>query len=103
MEEAVWLWLAGLGIGGAAAARNRRILRSVARGYVAVTEALGRFVEPIRVNWQEAVEEARQEREQQASQDGGSPRRTRRHQRQGERTLKKSAGVAASAATPGPV
>src|SRR5437870_10183479 len=98
MEEELWLLLVGLGAGGVAAAVNRRVMKAAAVAYVALTEGIGRVVIPLRDRWRAAVEEARQEREQKAASAGGSPRRVRRRQQHGERTLRTSAGVAGEVA-----
>ena len=98
MEEELWLLLLGVVGAGGLAGRSRRLVKPLAVGYVALTEAVGRVVGPIRDNWRAAVEEARQEREQQAAQVGASPRHTRRRQRQGEAALKQSGGAAGEVA-----
>src|SRR5690348_7687896 len=98
MEEELWLLLLGLGAGGAVAAVNRRVMKTAAVGYVALTEGIGRVVIPLRDRWRAAVDEARQEREEQAASAGGSPRGVRRRQRHGERALRASAGAAGEVA-----
>jgi hypothetical protein len=103
MEEELILLLLGLGAGGIIGSTNRRVIKAVAIGYVAVTEAVGSWAGPIRDNWRTAVEEARQERAQQAAQAGQSPRRARSRQRQGEKVVQGSAGVAQQAAVEGAV
>jgi len=94
MEEELWLLLLGVVGAGGLAGRSRRLVKPMAVGYVALTEAVGRVVGPIRDNWRAAVVEARQERAQQAERAGGSPRRVRSRQRQGEAALKQSGGAA---------
>ena len=94
MEEGLWFLLVGMGAGGAAVALSRRVMKAAAIGYVAVTEGIGRVVDPLQEQWSAAVTEARQEREQREARAGGSPRRVRRRQRSGERALRKSAAAA---------
>lgn len=98
MEEELLLWILGLGAGGILAATNRTVVKVVATGYVALTEAVGRVVGPIREEWQEAVNEAKRERQQQAAQAGQHPRRVRAKQRQGEEIVKQSAAAAGATA-----
>ena len=81
--------------------RGRGLLRPVARGYVWLAATVQAVASPIQQSWQESLDEARHEQEQQvARRDGtGAAHREEGQEKRGEGTLKKTAGATAEAAT----
>ncbi len=86
--------------GAEAKSSGRGLLGVTARVYVAVAAKTGEIVDPIAKSWQESVNEARREQEQKAAQTQGEPSAGQEgsDEKEGEQTLKKTAGAATEAA-----
>jgi len=82
-------------------AGGRGLMWPVARGYVWLSARVQDIVGPIQQSWQQSVAEARREQEQQAARRGGpgAARREAGQEKQGEGTIKKTAGATAEAAS----
>ncbi len=79
---------------------GRGLVRMTARVYVALAAKTGEVVDPVVKTWQQSVDEARQQQEQQAAQAQGTPgaHREEADEKEGEGALKKTAGAATEAA-----
>ncbi len=79
---------------------GRGFLEATARVYVALAAKTGEVVTPVVQTWQQSVDKARREQEQKAAQSQGGPDAGQEgtDEKEGEQTLKKTAGAATEAA-----
>jgi hypothetical protein len=101
MEPFEWLVLGiGLAIGGVMGANGKGVMRSAARGYLVVGEKTREWTGNMREDFQDAIEEARYDREESEyeSEREQEPRergRTQEHKRPASRSRSTARGAAA--------
>ncbi len=80
---------------------GRGLLRGTAHGYVVLAASLQALLDPVRQAWQQSLDEARQEQEERVARTQGAAaaRHEEADEKQGEQTLKKTAGGAAETAS----
>lgn len=80
---------------------GRGLVGMAARVYVALAAKAGEIVTPVVKTWQESVDEARREQERKAAQTPGAPsaQKDGTDEKEGEKVLGETAGVAADAAS----